>query len=69
MAAFSIYNLKFLENSDIIYIESEEKGNDNMIEIYWNDLTLEKQTEILNVFGENCNWDVIPIVTIETEDE
>ena len=40
-----------------------------MIEIYWNDLTLEKQTEILNVFGENCNWDVIPIVTIETEDE
>ena len=26
MTAFSFYNLKFLENSDIIYIESEEKG-------------------------------------------
>ena len=26
MTAFSFYNLKILENSDIIYIESEEKG-------------------------------------------
>ena len=26
MTAFFTYNLKFLENSDIIYIESEEKG-------------------------------------------
>ena len=25
MTAFSFYNLKFLENSDIIYIESERK--------------------------------------------
>ena len=30
MTAFSFYNLKFLENSDIIYIESEEKGKDKV---------------------------------------
>lgn len=35
------------------------------IEFYWNDLTEKKQTEILELFGENCNWDVIPFATIE----
>ena len=41
------------------------------IEIYWQDLTLSKQREILQVFGENGNWDVFPIATIDvpTEDE
>ena len=29
MTAFSFYNLKFLENSDIIYIESERKEKNN----------------------------------------
>ena len=38
-----------------------------MIEIYWNDLTPVKQAEILEKLGDNCNWDVIPIVTIEEE--
>lgn len=37
MTAFSFYNLKFLENSDIIYIESERKEMIDMdIEIYKN---------------------------------
>ena len=41
------------------------------IEIYWQDLTSAKQSEILQVFGENGNWDVFPIATIDvpTEDK
>ena len=41
------------------------------IEIFWQDLTRAKQDEILRIFGENGNWDVFPIATIEvpTEDE
>ena len=35
------------------------------IEIYWQDLTQTKQREILQVFGENGNWDVFPIATID----
>ena len=37
------------------------------IEIYFNDLTKEKQKEILNKCGENGNYDVMPISTIEFE--
>ncbi len=41
------------------------------IDILFGDLTPEKQQEILDAFGENCNWDVIPIVSIPVtcEDE
>ena len=41
------------------------------IEIYWQDLTQAKQNEILQVFGENGNWDVFPIAAIDVpaEDE
>lgn len=39
------------------------------IEIYWQDLTAEKQAEILEMLGENGNYDVFPIATIEVEDE
>ena len=35
-----------------------------MVSIYWNDLTTEKQAEILAAFGENCNFDVFPIANI-----
>jgi hypothetical protein len=62
-------NLKIFKNSGIIYIESEEKGRMKMIEIYWQDLTPAKQAEILEKLGENCNWDVLPITIIETEEE
>lgn len=34
------------------------------IEIYWQDLTPEKQQEILEAFGENCNYDTFPIATL-----
>ena len=40
-----------------------------MIEIYWNDLTPAKQKEILEKLGDNGNWDVIPLVVIEVEEE
>ena len=35
-----------------------------MIEIYFSDLTQEKQQEILEAFGDNGNVDVYPIVSI-----
>jgi len=40
-----------------------------VIEFYWKDLTKEKQDEILETFGENCNWDVYPFCTLEVEDD
>ena len=40
------------------------------IEIYWNDLISEKQQELFEALGgENGNFDVFPIVTLEIEDE
>lgn len=40
-----------------------------MIEIYFNDLTKEKQTEIIAALGENGNYDIFPIATIMTDEE
>lgn len=40
-----------------------------VISIYWNDLTTVKQAEILTAFGENCNYDVFPIVEIPITEE
>lgn len=40
------------------------------IEIYWDDLTPEKQQEIFEALGgENGNYDVFPIATLEFEAE
>ena len=40
------------------------------IEIYWNDLTPEKWQEILEALdGEDGNYDVFPIVTLEFDDK
>lgn len=39
------------------------------IEIYWDDLTREKQAEILEVLGENGNFDIIPIALIEFDED
>ena len=38
------------------------------INIYWDDLTPKAQQEILNAFGDNCNFDILPIATISVED-
>ena len=40
-----------------------------MIQIFWNDLTKEKQEEILAAFGENCNFDVFPIAEIPANND
>ena len=37
------------------------------IEIYWNDLTKKKQQELLDVLGDNGNYDVFPLAIIEVE--
>lgn len=40
------------------------------IEIYWDDLTFEKQQEIFEALGgENGNYDVFPIITLEFQDD
>ena len=39
------------------------------IEIYWDDLTESKQKEILDALGDNGNYDVFPIATIEVRQE
>ena len=55
--------------------ESEQKkilkeiNNMKTIEIYLQDLTAEKQAEILETLGDNGNYDVFPIATLEFEDE
>ena len=36
----------------------------NEIEIYFGDLTPEKQQEILDALGDNGNYDVFPLATI-----
>lgn len=41
-----------------------------LIEIYWDDLTKEKQDEIFEALGgENGNYDVFPIASIYMEEE
>jgi hypothetical protein len=37
---------------------------ENTIEIYFYDLTKEKQEEIIQAIGNNCNYDIIPIACI-----
>ena len=39
------------------------------IKIFWGDLTPEKQQEILELLGDNQNWDVFPIVELEVEED
>ena len=39
------------------------------INIYWQDLSKDMQKKLLKVFGENNNWDTIPIAIIEINDE
>ena len=38
------------------------------IEIYWQDLSEKKQKELLQMLGDNRNWDVFPLATIDIED-
>ena len=40
-----------------------------MVEIYWDDLTEEKQKEILEVFGDNQNFDLFPAAVLPGPEE
>lgn len=44
-----------------------EMHNDNecYLELYWDDLTKEAQDKIIEIFGENCNYDVFPIASLQ----
>lgn len=39
------------------------------IQIYWDDLTKEKQNELSEVLGDNNNYDIFPIATIVIDDD
>ena len=39
------------------------------IRVYWDDLSESMQKKLLSVFGDNCNWDCIPMSVIEIENE
>ena len=40
------------------------QSSPGMISIYWSDLTPAKQAEILAAFGNNCNYNVFPIINL-----
>lgn len=44
-------------------------SNESAIRIYWDDLTKEKQDEILAALGDNCNYDVFPVLEIPVPEE
>ena len=53
-----------------IYEKKEEKKRMVAIEFYWNDLTEQKQKEVLETLkiGPNDhNWDLFPIATLNIE--
>lgn len=39
------------------------------IRLYWQDLAKPTQDRLLTVFGDNCNWDCIPMTVMEIEDD
>lgn len=38
------------------------------LDFFWDDLTEEKKKEILDIIGDNHNWDVFPFYVLELED-
>ena len=56
-------------NISVTEAGAQTPSSPGMISVYWNDLTPAKQAEILAAFGENCNYDVFPIVEIPISEE
>lgn len=52
-----------------VTLEEASEHTDDTIPIYWDDLTKQKQEEILAAFGDNCNYDVFPIVEIPAAED
>ena len=46
-------------------IEKSELNNQAYLEIYWDDLVEDTKKEIIELFGDNCNFDIFPIASIE----
>ena len=40
-----------------------------VVEFYWDDLTDKKKQELLDMFGDNFNWDCFPFCTLEISDD
>ena len=36
----------------------------NMIELYWDDLSEKTQNELLNLWGDNGNYNLLPIIEL-----
>ena len=72
-----LHNEIELEDSGIpgaVHISVSDTGalptaSSGMISIYWSDLTVAKQAEILTACGDNCNYDVFPIAEIPIQGE
>jgi hypothetical protein len=47
----------------------EERDGVLWADIYWNDLTTETQAELFKLMGDNGNYDVFPIGTINVSPE
>lgn len=39
------------------------------LELFWDDLTPEAQQKIIDAFGDNCNFDVIPFCILYNGEE
>ena len=47
----------------------EERDNEVWAELFWDDLISKTQKELLNLMGDNGNYDVFPIATINVSPE
>ena len=45
------------------------RDNATLVDIFWEDLSAEAQTELFNLIGDNGNYDVFPIVSINVSQE
>ena len=50
--------------SDLIKRIADIFAPQETIPIFWDDLTPQKRAELLEALGDNCNYDVFPIVEI-----
>jgi hypothetical protein len=40
-----------------------------IIRLYWQDLSENMQQKLLKLFGDNCNWDCIPIAVVQIDND
>ena len=47
----------------------EERDGILWADIYWDDLSAKAQTELLNLMGENGNYDIFPVASINVSQD